>query len=118
MAVRIENGEAINFGTLAAETVITHGRVSVGNVVLVTRPLATNRTIAANGQAEFAIGDIDLLFPANEYENGGYQDLLELAFDGTNSFNIDAMTDATTVVATSGYSQQSSANWTTSTESD
>lgn len=118
MAVRVQNSEVINFGTLATETAITHGRLSVGANVLTTRPLTTNRTVAAGGQAQFDIGEIDLFFPSNQLENAGYNALLALAFDGTNSLNIDAMTDASTVVAASGYSQQSSADFDLTNESD
>ena len=54
------------------------------------------------GQAEFAIGAIDFVFPSNVFEDAGMEDLYGLAFDGTNSFNIDLLTDANTVVAVSG----------------
>ena len=50
--------------------------------------------------------------------NNGYEDLLDLAFDGTNSFNVDLLTSSSQVVNVSGYSQQQVTAWTTSTESD
>lgn len=118
MAIRIENTGVINFGTLAAETVITHGRVSVGTAVLTTRALATARTVAAGGQAQFDAGEIDLVCPAGEFVNAGWNALLALALDGTNELNVDAMTDANTVVSASGYSQQSTAAWSRSEEAD
>ena len=118
MAIRVQNGAVINFGTLAAETEITHGRISVGSAVLATRPLATQRTVAAGGQAQFDIGEIDLVFPKNQLEDAGLSALLALALDGTNTLNIDAMTDDSTVVDDTGYSQQSTADWDRSTESD
>ena len=71
MAVRIENTGVLNFGTFLAQAVVTHARAQVGTAILATRPLTTTRTIAVGGQAEFAIGEIDLLFPANELENAG-----------------------------------------------
>ena len=76
------------------------------------------RTIAANGQAEFAIGEIDLVFPANQLVNAGLNALIALALNGTNALNIDLLTNATTVVTTSGYNQQSATNWTRSEEAD
>ena len=118
MAIRVQNSAVENFGILADETVITHGRVSVGSVVLVTRPLLTPRTIAAGGRAEFEIGDIDLVFPSSEFEDAGFNALLALAFNGTNSLNIDAMTSDSAVVTTSGYTQQATADWNLSTEPD
>ena len=118
MAVRIENGAAINFGTFEAETEITHGRISVGNAVLTTRPLANARTIAADGQAQFDVGEIDLIIQAGDLDNAGLNALLALALDGNNELNIDAMTSAADVVDTNGYSQQSTANWNLSNEDD
>ena len=118
MAVRVENGAIENFGTFTAEVTVTHARASVGAVELVTRPLTTQRTVAANGSAEFAVGEIDLVFPSNQYEDAGYSALLALVFDGTNELNIDLMTDDSTIVGDSGYSQQAVADWDRSTEAD
>ena len=118
MAVRVQNGAILNFGTFLAQTTITHARVTYGANIVTTRPLATNRTIGAGGQAQFAVGEIDLVFPANQLENAGYNGILSEAFDGTNTFLVDLLTNATTVVTTGGYSQQSSANWSLSNEAD
>ena len=118
MAVRVENGVAVNFGTFGAETTVTHARVSVGTNILTTRPLANQRTIANGGQAEFAVGAIDLVFPANQLENAGLNALLELALDGSNAMLVDLLTNANTVVTTAGYSQQSVTNWTRNNEAD
>lgn len=118
MAVRIENGAIVNFGTFAAQTTVTHARALVGSAILTTRPLATARTIAANGQAEFAIGEIDLVFPANQMSNAGLNALLAWALDGTNELIIRLMTSSTVEVSTSGYSEQDVSNWTRANESD
>ena len=59
-----------------------------------------------------------LLFPSNQLNDAGYEDLLDLAFDGSNSFNVDLLTSASQVVSVSGYSQQQVTAWTTSTEAD
>ncbi len=118
MAVRVQNGAVVNFGRLDAETAITHARLLVGGAVLATRPLAVSRTVEAGGDAEFAAGDIDLVFPAGQLEDAGLQALLGLALDGANELAIDAMTDDSTVVAAGGYAQQRSADWDLSTEPD
>ena len=118
MAVRVQNGEILNFGNFGAAATVTHGRISIGADVLTVRPLAVNRDIALGGQAEFAIGEIDLLHPSNQYENAGWNALLALAFNGVNSFNVDLMTDDSTVVAVAGYGQQASTDWDLSTEAD
>ena len=116
MAIRVQNSEVANFGALAAETVITHGRIGFGTETLAVRPLTTPRTVAAGGQAEFAIGEIDIVFPSNELSDGGYSELLALYF--ARSVWIDAMTDDSTVVAAVGYSQQTSSNWGLTQEND
>ena len=118
MAVRIQNGEEIDFGTLAAETAITHARVSVGGSILFTRPLTTARTIAAGGGARFNVGDIDIVLPSNELQDAGYKALLDMALDGTTVMTVDAMTDASTIVSASGYTQGSSTDWNLTTEND
>lgn len=118
MAVRIQNSGVVGFGTFATQTTVTHARVSVGSAVLTTRPLTTSRTIGAGGSAQFAIGEIDLVFPANQLDNAGLNALLALALNGTNALNVDLMTSATNVVATSGYSQQAVTGWSRSNEND
>ena len=118
MAVRVENTSIVNFGTFGAAATVTHFRVSIGNVAIFTRPLTTSRVIAIGGQAQFAADELDFLFPSNQLDDAGYEDLLDLAFDGSNSFNVDLLTSVSQVVSVSGYSQQQVTAWTTSTEAD
>ena len=116
MAIRVQNGEINNFGTLVAQTVITHARVGFGANALAVRPLTTARTVAAGGQAEFAIGEIDLVFPSGDMTDDGISDVLALYF--AQAVWIDAMTSATQVVTTTGYSRQTSTNWPRTQETD
>ena len=116
MAIRVQNGGNINFGVLLAETIITHARVGFGSNDLTVRSLLTTRTIAIGGQAQFDIGEIDLVFRAGDMLDPGLSDLLNLYF--SQAVYIDAMTSLTDVVATSGYSQQTSNNWSRTQESD
>ena len=118
MAVRIENTGVLNFGTFLAQAVVTHARAQVGSAILTTRMLATTRTIAVGGQAEFAVGEIDLLFPANEMENAGYNALFALALNGTNSITIKLMTSSTSEVNVAGYADVDVTGWSRSNESD
>lgn len=118
MAVRIENTGVLNFGTFLAQAVVTHARAQVGSDVLTTRPLATTRTIAIGGQAEFAIGEIDLRFPANQMENAGLNALLALALDGTNTVTIKLMTSTTVEVSVGGYADVDVTGWGRTNESD
>ena len=117
MAVRVENGEALAFGTFAAEAEVTHFRVTRGAHRLVDgRPLASAVTVGANEGCQFAEGEIDLLFPANELEDAGLKQMIDAEF--AHSITVDLMTDATTLVAVSGYAAASSSDWDTSVESD
>ena len=118
MAVRIQNGATVNFGAFGAQTTVTHARVQVGGSTLTIRPLDNQRTIVANGQAEFPAGDIDLVIPANELENPGLNALLALALNGANAMAVDLMVNANDVVTVGGYSQQSVTNWTLNNEAD
>ena len=86
--------------------------------MLFTIALTTSRTIAASGEAEFAIGDLDIVFQSEDLEDAGYSAFLALALDGTNALDIDIMTDDSTVVSASGYAQQAVTNWTRATEAD
>ena len=118
MAVRIENTGVLNFGTFLAQAVVTHARAQVGAAILTTRPLASTRTIAVGGQAEFAVGEIDLLFPANQMVNAGLNALFALALDGTNAITIKLMTSLTAEVAVAGYADVDVTGWNRSNESD
>ena len=116
MAVRVQNGESLNFGTFSAEVTVTHARVGFGSQTLVVRPLATDRTVAAGREPEFLAGDIQLVFPSGEMEDTGLSALLGTYF--SQAVWVDLMTDPLTVVSDSGYSQQTSSTWNRSVESD
>lgn len=116
MAIRVENGAAVEFGPLDTETVVTHARVGFGSQVLVVRSLASNKTVPANRTAVFDIGDIDLVFPSGQLEDDGLTEVLKLYF--AQNVWIDIMTDDSTVVSAGGYSQQTLNNWTRTKEND
>ena len=116
MATRVQNESVVNFGTLATETVITHARVGFGANELTVQPLATPRTVVAGGEAEFGIGEIDLVFPSGDMQDAGMSDLLALYF--AQDLWVDGMTDDSTVVVASGYSQQTSSDWARTQEAD
>ena len=92
--------------------------MQVGNAVLTTRPLANARTIVAGGSAQFSIGEIDLVCPAGEFENPGWNALLALALNGTNALTTKLMTSSTVEVSVSGYADQDVTDWDLSNESD
>ena len=116
MAIRAEPTGQITFGRLAAETTATHGRVMRGNKALLVRELTDPVTVAANGQLVIDAGAIDIVFPAGELMNDGIEDAWQDYFD--SGVQVDLMTDAVTVIATSGYSQQTHSAWTLTQEAD
>ena len=117
MAIRIQNGEILNFGTFAAAARVTHARVGrSGSTTMVTKALTTPRSIAINGSAQFAIGEIDLVYPKNDMNDAGMKDMLDYHF--ARSQVVELMTSSSVVVAVTGYSNQSSTSWTSSIESD
>ena len=119
MAVRIENTNEIDFGDVAdAEVTMTHARVSVGTDVLAIRAVTTTRVIPVGEAMKFDAAEMDLLVRSGEFEDAGFQALLELALEGTNELTFDAMTSSTAVVSDSGYSQQTTAAFDFSTEAD
>ena len=118
MAVRVQNTNDIMMGTLATETVVTHGRARVGSHILATRLLATERTVAAGGQLQFSAGDIDFIFKKHQLVDVGLEALLELAFDGTNEVTVVGMTSSSVEISASGYSDQDVSEWSLSIEND
>ena len=116
MAVRVQNGEALNFGTFTGTVTVTHARIGHGSTTLVVRPLAAERTVNSGAALEFIAGDIDLVFPSGQLEDTGLSALLGTYF--SQSVWVDLMTGPTTVVSDSGYSRQTSSTWTRNVESD
>ena len=116
MAVRVQNGEVLNFGVFGAAATVTHARVGFGSTTLATAALGSERSVSSGSSLEFAVGDIDLVFPSGALEDAGLSGLLALYF--AQDVWVDLMTDASTVVAVSGYAQQTSSVWSRSVESD
>lgn len=116
MAVRVENGEVLNFGVFGADATVTHARVGFGTTTLVSAALGKERSVPSGASLEFAVGDIDLVFPSGDMEDDGLSAVLALYF--AQEVWVDLMTDSSTVVSVSGYSQQTSSTWTRSVESD
>ena len=116
MAVRIQNGSRINFGVFATATIITHIGFTKGSVTIV-KELDSSIAIAANSVFELEIGDIDLLFPSVDFPDSYIQSRIWPDWNN-QTWRVDARTDATTVVASSGYAPVDINNWTVSTESD
>ena len=118
MAIRIEPNAEIVFGVVAdAEVTATHGKLQKTGDTAVIKQLTAPVTAAVGRQLVMPINMLDLVFVAGDYPNGLMNDILSPYFSN-EEITIDLLTDATTVVADSGYSQQTHDGWQLSTETD
>ena len=117
MAIRVQTQADIVFGTLATETTVSHIRIQKAGADPAVKALATDVTVPANQQLRIPTGDLDLVFPRGELSND-FMDAMVRAYMDGETFQLDALTDATTVVSANGYSQQTYSNWAISTEAD
>ena len=114
MAINVENTAALIFGVMAAEVVISHARFQqADDSEPVIRPVSPNVTVAAGERMRLPAGSMDVVYPRGELTDVHMDAVVKLYWTG--SFKVDMMTDATTVVADSGYSQQSTSAFTFTT---
>lgn len=104
MAIRVRK-ENIEFASsIGADVVITHIRFSkVGESQIETKIL----TQAINAQAgtPLSLPTFEVVYPANDLSNNHIAALVSPYWSGED-FEIDLLTDETTVVSVSGYSTQ------------
>ena len=123
MAVRVQTNADIIFGIMAAEQTATHARVqdNTGNDPIV-RELAAPVTAAAGERLRIPSGSLDIVYPAGQAtaptDANGHIEAIARAYWGARTMQIDLMTDDSTPITDSGYSQQTYANWQFSTEAD
>ena len=115
MAIRVENDGGIDFGDAAAEVVATHAR-GMKTEVLFIKELTAPVTFAIGETIQIASGDLDFVVVAGDAQNAGLEEMIEDYWD--SGVIVDLMTDDSTVVADTGYSQQTHDAWTLSQEVD
>ena len=122
MAVRVQNGANINFGTFGAEATVSHVRIrrASDNGQPVVKALSSPVAVGSGEQFQIDAGNLDIVYPAGDLGNTHMRAVVEAYWGsgGSLSMEIDAMTDSSTPVAVSGYSQQSTSDWDISTEAD
>ncbi len=128
MAVRIENTAAINFGTFAAAATVTHIRIrrASDDGQPLVRALASSVAVANGNEFQIDAGRLDILYPSgtlgiDRTQSDAHMQAVVESYWGagaTLAMEVDAMTDANTPVAVTGYSQQSVSAWTLTTEAD
>ena len=117
MAIRVENQGALVFGTMAAEVTATHYRVQKAGAGAFVRPLAADVTAAAGERLRVPAAMLDTIYPAGQLTNAHMRAMVDGYWEG-ETFQVDLMTDDSTVVADSGYAQQTLASWTITEEAD
>ena len=115
MAVKVENGAAaIEFGTMGSQVTVTHVRVvKTGNSQpALVKELGSAVTVNAQERLRIPGNDLDILHITGDDGTDAYLTaLLTPYWAGGESFLVDCMTDATTPVSVSGYSQQTVSNF-------
>ena len=117
MAIRVQTQENLIFGVVAAETTVTHGRFQKAGAVPVVKQLAAPVTAPAGERLRIPSGSLDIVYPSGETTNAHMRALID-PYWGGEAFQVDLMTDDSTVVSDSGYAQQTYSNWAISTEND
>ena len=115
MAIRAQNDGGIDFGDAAAEVVATHARVMKAEVLFI-KELTAPTTFAIGDTIQIAGGDLDFVVLAGDGQNDGIEEMIEDYW--ASGVIVDLMTDDSTVVADTGYSQQTHDAWTLSQEAD
>ena len=116
MAIRVQNGSALNFGLFASAATVTHIRFQKAGADPTVRSI-TNVSVGANDTFVIPAGDFDVVYPSGQLSDAHMDALVREYWDG-ETFQIDAMTNANTVVNVNGYSQETHSGWTFGTEAD
>ena len=118
MAIRVEPGADMTFGIMADGSVTaTHGRFQKAGADPVVRPLTAAVTAAVSERLRIPANMFDVVYPAGELNNDHMDAVVRAWWDG-ETIQVDLMTDATTVVADSGYAQAEHSGWTFTNEAD
>ena len=120
MAIRVQTSADLDFGIVVTGVTATHIRcrrtADTNDVILIN---ADDVAAAAGERLKINSGELDFVFPdgttgISRHLNRSMVD----EFFNNVAWQIDLMTDATTVVAATGYSQQSHSAWAISEEND
>ena len=120
MAIKVENSDALVFGVLEVETVATHGRfkkTGAPDNTRITRQLTAAVTVAVGERLRIPANSLDVVYKTGQLVDP-HMDALVKAYWSGASFEVDLMTNATTVITTTGYSQQTTDAWDFTTEND
>ena len=118
MAVRVRNSAVLDFGIVTAAVTATHIRgqrtTDTDDRFLID---ALDVAAQAGNRLTVPIGGVDILFPDGGISRHLNRSMVDDYFD-SEEYQIDLLTDATTVVATGGYSQQTHDAWNITEQAD
>ena len=117
MAVRVQTQDDLDFGIMSAEVIATHSRFQKAGAAPVVKQLEAPVTVEAGDRLRILSGDLDIVYPSGETTDTHMRALIDPYWDG-EIFQIDMMTDGSTVIADLGYTQQTYSNWEISEEVD
>lgn len=117
MAIRVQTQDDLSFGIMANALTATHGRFQKAGAAAVVRQLVSPVAVAAGERLRVPSGSLDIVYVAGETNNTHMLAVVNPYWDGED-FQIDLMTTETTVIADSGYSQQTYSNWQIAQEAD
>ena len=120
MAIRVENSAELDFGIMVSAVTASHIRcrrtADTADVILID---ASDVAAGAGERLVIEVGDLDFVFP--EGTTGVSRHLNRTMVDNlfaNVAWQVDLLTDASTVVAVRGYQQQSHSAWRITEEAD
>lgn len=118
MAIRVENTNAIMFGTFVNTTTITEASAELADgTVIVQKPIVIQRTVPANTAVEFVTREVDFLFPQGDAMDSWLLSVVTRAFDAPITVRLYQGAGLTLQELTvSGYAAQTVSDWTITTE--
>ena len=120
MAVRIEPSSDVEFGTMGAAVTVTHVRVrpTGAKTKTIVHALTSDLDVPSGGALQIPASSFDVVLPSGQIGNTFMEWLVLEGWAATTSMQVDCMTDDSTPVSTSGYSQQTVTAWSITTEAD
>ena len=117
MAIKVSPKADLVFGVMSAEVEVTHVRFQKADGTEPVVANVTDVTVAKGNRLRIPTGSFSVVYPDGALTRAHMLGVVKAYWDGT-AIQVDCMTDANTVVADSGYSQQSHSEWVFTEQAD
>ena len=122
MAIKVSTQATMDFGLFAAAATVTHLRLQPATASQqaarrFVKAFPASISVGANERFQIAAGDISITYPRGDLVDTHIKAMVDPLWHSV-TWQIDAMTSASTPVAVSGYSQQTYDDWDISTVND